>query len=378
MMTVERSDGRTAVALLVVVTLAAVGPSGRLAAQDSQLGIRGLGTPGKLESVRARSTGGAFAPFDAFSPLTDATLADVRRMSASVTSGVSWRSVDASGVESSLRGTRFPAMVIAGPVTRRIVVGGGFSTYLDRSFGVIIQDTVNLRGVPQAVTDEIRSDGAISDLRLAVGARLGSRLAVGVGLHRITGSTRVSARRSFADTANYRTTTAKDEVAYGATGGSASLMFDVTSDLRVAGWFRTDSRLRADVGGHTVSENDLPINYGAGIQWRAGAQASLAGNVTWRNWGAVQSIANAHDTFSWSLGAEIGSPAAPFRFGVRSGQLPFGVGKTPTEMGYSGGLGRQFAGGRGRLDIGLERLQRRGTGLTEGVWTFMLGLTVRP
>jgi hypothetical protein len=378
MMTVGRSNGRTAVALLVVVTLAAVGPSGRLAAQDSQLGIRGLGTPGKPESVRARSTGGAFAPFDAFSPLTDATLADVRRMSASVTSGVSWRSIDASGVESSLRGTRFPAMVIAGPVTRRIVVGGGFSTYLDRSFGVIIQDTVNLRGVPQAVTDEIRSDGAISDLRLAVGARLGSRLAVGVGLHRITGSTRVSARRSFADTANYRTSTAKDEVAYGATGGSASLMFDVTSDLRVAGWFRTDSRLRADVGGNTVSENDLPINYGAGIQWRAGAQASLAGNVTWRNWGAVQSIDNAHDTFSWSLGAEIGSPAAPFRFGVRRGQLPFGVGKTPTEMGYSGGLGRQFAGGRGRLDIGLERLQRRGTGLTEGVWTFMLGLTVRP
>jgi len=377
-MTVGRSDGRTAVALLVVVTLAAVGPSGRLAAQDSQLGIRGLGTPGKSESVRARTTGGAFAPFDAFSPLSDAALADVRRMSASVTSGVSWRSVDASGTQSSLQGTRFPAMVIAGPVTRRIVVGGGFSTYLDRSFGVIIQDTVNLRGVLQPVTDEITSDGAITDLRLAVAARIGGRLALGVGLHRITGSTRVTATRSFADTANYRTSTAKDEVAYGATGGSASLLFDVTSDLRVGGWVRSDSRLRADVGGHTVSENDLPRTYGAGVQWRAGAQASLAGTVMWRNWGAVQSIANAHDTFSWSVGAEIGSPAAPFRFGLRGGQLPFGVGKTPTEVGYSGGLGRQFAGGRGRIDMGLERLQRRGTGLTEGVWTFMLGLTVRP
>ncbi len=377
-MTVGRSDGRTAVALLVVVTLAAVGPSGRLAAQDSQLGIRGLGTPGKSESVRARTTGGAFAPFDAFSPLSDAALADVRRMSASVTSGVSWRSVDASGTQSSLQGTRFPAMVIAGPVTRHIVVGGGFSTYLDRSFGVIIQHTVNLRGVQQPVTDEITSDGAIADLRLAVAARIGGRLALGVGLHRITGSTRVTATRSFADTAHYRTSAAKDEVAYGATGGSASLLFDVTSDLRVAGWVRSDSRLRADVGGHTVSENDLPLTYGAGMQWRAGAQASLAGTVMWRNWGAVQSLANAHDTFSWSVGAEIGSPASPFRFGLRGGQLPFGVGKTPTEVGYSGGLGRQFAGGRGRIDVGLERLQRRGTGLSEGVWTFMLGLTVRP
>jgi len=376
--TVGPSDGRTAAALLGLIILATVWPSGRLAAQDSQFGIRGLGTPGKLESVRARTTGGAFAPFDAFSPLTDAVLADVRRMSASFTSGTSWRSIDASGVQSSLRGTRFPAMVIAGPVTRRIVVGGGFSTYLDRSFGVVIQDTIDLRGVQQPITDAITSDGAIADLRIAVAARLHRRLALGLGLHRITGSTRVNATRSFADTANYRTSTARDEVAYGATGGSASLLLDVTSDLRVAGWFRTDSRLRADVGGHTVAENDLPLMYGAGLQWRAGAQASVAGSLTWRNWGAVQSIANAHDTFNWSVGAEIGSPASPFRFGLRGGQLPFGVGKTPTEVGYSAGLGRQFSGGRGRLDIGLERLQRSGTGLNERVWTFLLGLTVRP
>ena len=328
--------------------------------------------------MRARTTGGAFAPFDALSPLTDAVLADVRRMSASFTSGTSWRSVDASAKQSSLVGTRFPAMVIAGPVTRRIVVGGGFSTYLDRSFGVVIHDTINLRGVQQPITDEITSDGAISDLRIAVAARLNRRLALGLGLHRITGSTRVDAKRSFADTLNYRTSTARDEVAYGGTGGSASLLFDVTSEVRLTGWFRTDSRLRADVGGHTVADNDLPLMYGAGVQWRAGARASLAGNVMWRNWGAVQSIADAHDTFNWSVGAEIGSPASPFRFGLRGGQLPFGVGKAPTEVGFSGGLGRQFSGGRGRLDIGLERLQRSGTGLNERVWTFLLGLTVRP
>jgi len=31
-----------------------------------------------------------------------------------------------------------------------------------------------------------------------------------------------------------------------------------------------------------------------------------------------------------------------------------------------------------RLDLGIERLQRKGAGLTERVWTFLLGLTVRP
>src|SRR6266545_2586916 len=376
-MTVRRSDGRTAVVIVAVTLLTAVWPTGRLTAQDSQFGIRGLGTPGKSESVRARSTCGAFAPFDPFSPLLDASLADVRRMSASVTSGTSWRSVDATGTTAALRGTRFPAMVIAGPVTRRIVVGGGFSTYLDRSFGVVIHDTIDLRGVQQPITDEITSDGAVSDLRLAVAARVGSRLALGLGLHRLTGSTRVVATRSFADSL-YRTTTARDEVAYGGLGGSASLLFDVTSDLRIAGWFRSASKLRADVGGITVAENDLPVMYGAGVQWRAGAQATVAGTVSWRTWGAVQAVANAHDTFNWSFGAEIGSPGSPFRLGARGGQLPFGVGKAPTEVGYSAGLGRQFSGGRGRLDIGLERLQRTGLGLSERVWTVLVGLTVRP
>src|SRR5687767_6548812 len=111
-----RPDGRTggwAVPTLAVVVLS-ICPSARLPAQDSQFGIRGLGTPGKWESVRARSAGGAFAPFDAFSPLMDASLADVRRISASFTTGTSWRSFAGDNGDVSLRGTRFPALVIAG------------------------------------------------------------------------------------------------------------------------------------------------------------------------------------------------------------------------------------------------------------------------
>ena len=217
----------------------------------------------------------------------------------------------------------------------------------------------------------------MSDLRLAVGARLHRRLAIGFGLHRLTGSTRVIAKRSFADTLNYRTTTARDEVAYGGTGASASALLDVSQDLRLAGWFRADTKLRADVGGRTAAENDLPISYGAGMQWHAGAQATLAGTVQWRNW-TTSGVANSHDTFNWSFGAEVGRIATPLRFGVRGGTMPFGVGKAPTEVGYSAGIGRQFSGSRGRLDMGIERLSRSGTGLKERVWTFLLGLTVRP
>ncbi len=363
---------------LVCLALLAVG---HLAAQDSQFGIQGLGTPGKSESVRARTTGGAFAPFDPFSPLTDASLADARRMSASISGGTSWRTLEPTGAaQASLRGTRFPALVIAGPVTPRIVVGGGFATYLDRTFGVRIQDTIDLRGVQEPITDEITSDGAVSDLRLAAAVRLHSRVALGLGFHLLTGSTRVVATRRFADSTTYRTSTARDEVAYAGKGGSASLLLDVTRDLRLAGWLRSDSRLRADISGRQITDNDLPLTYGTGVLWRAGTQASLAGTVTWRNWATSGAGADStvHDTFNWSVGAEIGSLHTPIRLGVRGGQLPFGIGKTPSEVGFSAGLGRQFSGGRGRLDFGLERLERKGTGLTERVWTFLVGLTVRP
>jgi hypothetical protein len=353
----------------------AVGPSGRLAAQDSQFGIRGLGTPGKWESVRSRSAGGAFAPFDAFSPLLDASLADVRRMSASVTSGTSWRTLDAGGAGASLRGTRFPALVIGGPLAGRVVIGGGFTTYLDRTFGIITHDTVDLRGTPQPITDEVSSDGAVTDLRLAAAVRLRPWLAVGAGFHLLTGSSRIIATRRFADTA-YRTSSARDEVAYEGSGGSVSALLDLTRDLRIAGWLRSDTKLRADVNGRTAAESDLPLSYGAGAMWRAGGRAVVAGLVAWHSWAGAGP--NAHDTFNWSFGTELGPVGSPLRLGIRGGQLAFGVGQTPTEVGYSAGLGRQFSGGRGRLDIGVERLQRKGTGLTERVWTFLLGLTVRP
>jgi hypothetical protein len=368
---------------LVAALFVTAGLPSCLAAQDSQFGIRGLGTPGKWESVRARSAGGAFAPFDPFSPLMDAALADVRRTTASVTSGTSWRSFDAAGTQTTLRGTRFPAMTLGGPLLGKIVIAGGFTTYLDRTFGVVTHDTIDLRGAPQAITDEVTSDGAVTDLRLAAAIRPRRWIALGAGVHMLTGSSRIIATRRFADSVNFRTSSSRDEVAYGGKGVSLSALFDVTTDVRLATWWRSDSRLRADLRGRTVADNDLPVSYGGGIMWRAGTEAIFAGSAAWHSWstaatGDSTGGPSAHDTFNWSAGAELGPATSPIRFGARGGQLPFGIGKAPTEVGYSAGLGRSFSQGRGRLDIGIERLQRKGTGLTEHVWTLLLGLTVRP
>jgi len=365
---------RVALFLTALTALALTAPAW---AQDSQFGIRGLGTPGRWESVRARATGGAFAPFDPFSPLLEASVADIRRVSAGVTGATSWRSLDFGSETGSVRASRFPAFVIAGPMSRRLVLAGGFSTYLDRSFGIVTRDTIDVRGTPEPVTDQVTSDGAIADLRVALAARVHDRLALGFALHGLTGSTRVTAVRRFDDSTTYRTSTARDEVAYHGLGGSASALFDLKADLRLAAWARSDTRLRADIRGRTVATDDLPFAFGGGVRWRPGTEAVVAAAVAWRYWAGA--APNAHDTFSWSVGTELGSLTSPVRLGVRGGQLAFGPGaKAPTEFGISAGLGKQFSGGRGRLDFGLERLERKGTGLTERVWTLLLGLTVRP
>jgi hypothetical protein len=365
---------RVSLPLAAIAALALTAPA---RAQDSQFGIRGLGTPGRWESVRARATGGAFAPFDPFSPLMEASVADVRRVSAGVTAATSWRSLDFGTETSSLRGSRFPTFVIAGPITRRLVLAAGFSTYLDRSFGILTHDTIDVRGTPQPVTDEVTSDGAVTDLRVALAARLHNRLALGFALHGLTGSTRVTAVRRFDDSTNYRTSTVRNEIAYHGLGGSASALFDLNQAVRLAAWVRSDTRLRGDIRGRTVATDDLPFAFGGGVRWHPGTEAVVAAAVAWRFWAGA--APNAHDTFNWSLGTELGSLTSPLRLGVRGGQLAFGPGaKAPTEFGVSAGLGKQFSGGRGRLDFGVERLERKGAGLTEHVWTFLLGLTVRP
>jgi hypothetical protein len=367
------------VSILLLAFAAAATPA---RAQDSQFGIRGLGVPGRWESVRARAMGGASAPFDPFSPLMEASVADIRRVTAGITGGTSWRRTEIAGDDASLRATRFPAFVLAGPLAGRVVIAAGFSTYLDKTFGVATRDTIDLRGQPEGVSDEISSDGAVSDLRLALAARLHRRLALGVAIHGLTGSTRVVARRQFDDSTNYRTSAAREDVAYGGFGASASALLDVGSSLRLAGWVRSDTKLIADVRGRTAMTQDLPFAAGGGVRWRAGTEAMLTGAVAWRYWAGAGP--NSYDTFNWSLGAEVGSARLPLRVGVRGGQLPFGPaasgggGTAPTEVAIAGGIGRQFSQDRGRLDLTLERLERKGGGLTEHVWSVLLGLTVRP
>jgi hypothetical protein len=371
-----RRTARTTATLALLLGGGVLGGAPSVAAQDSQLGVRGLGTPGRWESVRSRTTGGAFGPFDPTSPLSEAAIADVPQLSATAMEGASYRDVELAGATTSLRSTRFPLLIATGRVASRLALAVGFTTYLDKSWAVVLRDSMTLRGALQRYTDEIASDGSVADLRLAAGSRLTRRIALGAAVHLLAGSTHQSAARRFDDT-TFHTVQQLADVSYRGFGVSGSVLVGVAPGLSVTAWGRADNRLRAVVSDTTSADTPLPRMAGGGVLFAPSQSVRFGGAVAWRSWSRAG--AGAFDTWSWSTGAEIGAGVMPIRFGVRGGQLPFGPGTTaPTEFAAAAGIGRAFAQGRGLIDLGLERLERRASGLSERVWTVLVGLTVRP
>ena len=307
----ERSGGW---AVGVLAVLAAVYPAERLTAQDSQYGIRGLGTPERLESVRARTTGGAFALFDAISPVADAALADLARLTAAVGGGTSTRRVTLGGEDASLRTTRMSNILVGGPIVQRVAMGGGFASYLSRSYRVTTRDTVMLRGEPEPYTDDVTSEGGVTDVRLGAAWRPVPLLSVGASFHVLTGSTQVTVVRTWDDSTSYDPAAEVDQTRFDGLGVSGSLILTPIPSVRLAAYLRSDNRLQYKTR-DTTGAFDLPVTWGAGVRWQPGRYAALAAAVQASSWSTAQGV-NAHDTFSWSAGLEVGSPTRPFRFGA--------------------------------------------------------------
>lgn len=346
-------------------------------AQDSQFSLLGPGTPARFESARARATGGAFAPFDALSWMTDAALIDLRRLTASAQGIASFRQVGLAGADENVRSTRFPALLVGAPLAGagRFVVAGGFGAYLDRTYRTVLRDSVVLRGEMEAYTDILASDGGVSDIRLAGAWRLGRRIAAGAAFHLLAGATRSSAQRSFDDSAAYQRAFEVTDVQHTGMGVSGGAILDLLPSVRLAVWGRTDSELRVSVEDVEAARYDLPTTIGGGLRWTLSPElrvAALASRHTWAD-------AGGRNTVEWAVGAEGGAPSMPGRLGIRGATLPFSpAGVEPTEFAFAAGLARSFSEGRARVDLTVERLTRTGGDLRESVWSVLVGFSLQP
>ncbi len=378
-------------AAVVLVGLAMSEPV-ELAAQSSMFGVRGLGLPGRPLTPRTRATGGSFALFDPESDFNPASLATQTAVTAGFVLAPSRRRWETPGGNASLRETRFPLMYVGGPIPgTRVGVNISIGSYADRDFRLASTGIEHIRGNDVEVTDTLSSLGGMSEIRLATGFLLGSKTGIGAGFHFITGSSRMDARRHFADS-SFIAIRQTAEMSYHGIGFSLGITHQLTPGVKLAAMVRADTKAKVDLDSTHIFNVDLPYTFSGGAQVRASRRLTFALSGTYRTWSGANSDllaqggVGSRNTLELNAGGEITRnlrrpTKLPLRLGVRYAELPFPVlaGAKPKEWTISAGTGTRFAQERGGVDLTLEQAFRtENDGYKEKAFTLLLGLSIRP
>jgi hypothetical protein len=377
--------------ILLGVVLMAAGAARRAEAQASVYGVLGIGFPGRASSVRSRALGGAVDPVDPGSAVNPASIALSSRLAVSAASETSNRQFTAGEVSSdNLRDARFPYAQVSGPIQGSpLSFGVSYSIYTERSYDIATVDTVTIRDADVEVSDRLKSDGGIADLRAAVAWTFGPRLQVGAGVHLLAGSTRERLERQFSEPV-YVDFVQTGDVDYTGWGLSIGAVATPSSRLRIGATVRRDSRLNVNDALLPSIEIQLPWTFSAGATLAPTRLLRLSASAQRRTWSAARDDVPASltlfvfDTWEFGTGLEVGGPDAgaspfPLRAGFRYAQLPFSpIDDQPREIGVSFGSGVLFAGNRAFFEFSIERVMRDGGGATERAWQLALGLTLRP
>jgi len=389
-------------AAFVLIGASLLGPVARAGAQASQFNVRGLGLMGREQSARSMALGGAIGLFDGESSLNPAALATFTTATALFTSSGDWRSTTNPSGTLSTRDTRFPQMLVGGPIPNHpIAIGVSYSLYADRDFTVVSDGSASPRGTPVVVHDTLSSRGGIDDVRFAASWSVNKQLAVGAALHLFTGSNRLASRRYWEDT-TYLAPQETAELSYGAVGGSVGFVWQPLPLLQVAGTFLHAGSLtierdstgngQVQIPRTIVGRVPMPTTVSAGLRLAPSRRLALSLSGTMSNWSVAdsslvaQGSPGARNSHTVSAGLEFFRDKHhplkyPLRVGVRYSSLPFLLvpGAQPNEFSVAIGTGRRFAQDRGGFDLAIERVWRAGgTGYSESATLVTIGISVRP
>ena len=370
--------------LLIVLSPSALG------AQNSIFGIRGIGFPGRVGGVRSIALGGGSEIFDRASVLNPALAALFGQVTVGAVSGTTFRNYTAAGTDASeLRETRFPL----------IFLGGGFgrssfsyqvsvATFAEQTFDLETADTIMVGGLLLAVEDRRISDGGVVDIRAAIGWRGSVNLAMGAAVHRLGGSSRFTAIRTF-DNQDFQTFRQRDNLSSSGTSFSAGVLWLPNASLRFGFAARVNSSLTSELEDGSSSKVAMPVSLAGGVLLGVTPRIRIMTTTRWRSWSRAQEDLVgtgtwAFDTWEVGSGLEITSgPGSggkfPLRLGVRYAQLPFSPSnEQPSEWNFSVGTGAPFAANRAVIEVALERFQRDGAGARERGWYFTVGFMITP
>ena len=377
-----RSLSAAALVLAFVVSAASLTAQGTLSTQ-------GFGYPTGQLGARARAMGGGPADLDPISPLNPATIALLGRPGVYFEYAPEWRRVStASGGEGSAV-SRFPLAAANIAIGTRWMIGLSTSTLLDRSWETVNDLTIGQP--PDTATAEatFRASGAMNDVRVSGAYRLHPTLSIGIGIHALTGESRTERRLVVPDSANFIPALERRRFGYSGSGVSAGVTWRPVPNLGLGASARTGGTVSASGGDTTLSTADYPTRFGGSVEFTGIRGISLAGRFGWTGWSNLESLSLTDvpvtDTWEYGAGLEGRGPGLlgvdpALRVGYRSRTLPFGLpdGSEVSENGFTGGIGFPVAGGRGTLDLTIERLIRDAPGeASERAWVVGIGMLLR-
>ncbi len=373
------------------LTVAALALLPGLLAGQSLLGTQGLGFPLEPLDARARGLGsvGTGLRGTYLLPGDPAAAAGMLFPTLEMTFQPEWGNGTVGDEEVSTTGTRFPLFVLGYPLAR---VGGTVTltigSFMDQRWVMRREGTADLEGTATPITDEFRSDGGVSVIRLGWAQGVGDKLALAAGVGTYAGSVaRVFTRTfdSLAVSAGVPPFQEGGEWGYGGVSASFGARWDPVEFLRVSGALTWSSDLDADPSKGTAGEGaafDLPLELRLGASGVLTPELDLTLGLTWADWkGSADGLeAEAVAGAVWSLGGGLewrglnrGSRSFPLRVGMRRSTLPFRFGDAaPRESLLAAGIGLDLFRVEevvvGGLDFGVERGRREAGAFSEEFW----------
>jgi hypothetical protein len=377
-----RAPFRLFSALLVALPAAALA--------QGTLSTQGFGYPTGALSTRTLGTGGALGEIDPLSVSNPSSILNLGGTALYFQAEPEYRKLSTRGQSESSTIARYPLILGAVRVSNSVAASLSATNLLDRSFETSTHGTVNVGGNDIGSTNTFVSDGAISDVRLALAWEPARWIHLGLGAHAITGDNRLNSTQVFDDSTRYARLVDTSTVTYVGNAYSGGIELYAGEQAVFAASYRRGGTMSLKRGDTTKAEARVPDRLALSAAFlgiRGTTIAVRTARDTWSNMAGLGSAALAiHDGWDTSVGADVLGPrlagrSLQLRAGGRWRTLPFGVGSTPVrERSLSLGAGALIARGRAALDVAGIRATRDATGLgaTETAWTLSVGITVRP
>jgi hypothetical protein len=362
---------------------------GARADAQGALSLQGFGYPPGELSTRAEGTAGALAEIDGRSPLNPAALAIRAEGQLYMQYDPEVRHVSSDSASSSTTTSRIPNIGVILPFMGHWVVGLSAATFLDRTWQTQATKIQTIGPATDTSTQILRSEGGITDIRLALAYAFNSRIRVGLGGHGYSGSDRIALTQQFADTLDFRNFSETTTLNYGGTAISAGLEVDVLPSLSLALSGKVGGTLRMYTGDTLLTTGRVPDHYAGSVSFQGIPGTLIAVRMARDLWSSLGSLSttgtHAIDANDMSAGIEsngprLGDQPIALRLGLRYRTLPFEVGTTPIrETSFGGGVGIPLSQNHATIDLSLLRSGRSGvSGINESAYNFSIGLRVHP